>query len=288
VTVGAEVVRLRGAGGLGLAANRYGPSDGPVVMFLHGAGQTRHSWHRTAQTVAQAGFTVLCVDHRGHGDSDWPEDAEYEIEHFADDLEAILDSLDSPPVVVGASLGGLATLVAQGRNDRQLFRAVVLVDITPRIDASGADRILGFMAERPDGFATLEEAADAIAGYTGRSRADGDVTRLARVLRRDEESGRWRWHWDTRFLAGKTGGAVAERAEMIHARLLDAARSIRVPLLAVRGSRSDVVDAAAIAELVREVPGARSFDVRGAGHMVAGDENDAFTGAVLEFLGDLP
>ncbi len=88
--------------------------------------------------------------------------------------------------------------------------------------------------------------------------------------------------------AGKTGGAITERAEMIHARLLDAARSITVPLLVVRGSLSDVVDAAAVAELVREVPGARSFDVRGAGHMVAGDENDAFTGAVLDFLGGLP
>ena len=288
MTTGAEVVRLRGAGGLFLVANRYGPPAGQVVLFLHGAGQTRHSWHHTAATVAQAGFTVLCVDHRGHGDSDWPEDAEYEIEHFAGDLESILDSLDTPPVVVGASLGGLATLVAQGRNQRQLFRAVVLVDITPRIDMSGADRILSFMAEQPDGFETLEDAADAIAGYTGRARSDGDVTRLTRVLRLHEESGRWRWHWDTRFLAGKTGGAITERAEVMHARLLDAARSITVPLLVVRGSRSDVVDAEAVAELVREVPGARSFDVRGAGHMVAGDENDAFTTAVLEFLGTVP
>ena len=111
MTAAAEVVRLRGAGGLGLAANRYGPPDGPVVLFLHGAGQTRHSWHRTAATVAQAGFSVLCVDHRGHGDSDWPEASEYEIEHFADDLEAILDTLDSPPVrkTFGGGIGHVLT-----------------------------------------------------------------------------------------------------------------------------------------------------------------------------------
>lgn len=280
--------RLRGAHGLTLAATRYGGADRPPVVFLHGAGQSRHAWAETARAVAEAGWQAISVDHRGHGDSDWPDSPDYDFDHYADDVDEILEQLDEPPVMVGASLGGIAVLIAHGRQPAQRYRAVVLVDITPRIDAVGAKRILGFMGAHPEGFATLEEASARIADYTGRARPDR-LDGLAQVLRQDRASGRWRWHWDQRFLQGRLDGeALDERTAELHQRLLSAARTLTAPTLLVRGGRSELVTPEAVDELVCAVPHALTVDVAGAGHMVAGDANDPFSAAICEFLSALP
>jgi pimeloyl-ACP methyl ester carboxylesterase len=280
--------RLRGAHGLTLGVTRYGDADRPPVVFLHGAGQTRHAWTETATAVAELGWHAICVDLRGHGDSDWPDGPDYEFDHYADDIDEILTELDEPPVMVGASLGGIALLVAHGRQTAQRYRGVVLVDITPRIDFAGARRILGFMAAHPDGFATLEEASARIAGYTGRPRPDR-LDGLSQVLRQDRGTGRWRWHWDQRFLQGRLDGdSLDERTTELHQRLLNAARTLTAPTLVVRGGRSELVTLEAVEELVRAVPHAHTVDVAGAGHMVAGDANDPFSSAVCEFLSSLP
>jgi pimeloyl-ACP methyl ester carboxylesterase len=284
----ATVVRLRGAGGLTLAATRFGNRTDRPVVFLHGAGQTRHSWHDTAQAVAAAGFQAICVDHRGHGDSDWPHDADYEFGDYADDVDELLSQLDEPPVMVGASLGGIAILASHGRQHAQRYRGVVLVDITPRIDIEGAQRILGFMGAHPDGFDTLEDASAVIAAYTGRRRPDR-LDGLRKVLRRDPVSNRWRWHWDVRFLRGRLDGDVpSDRTDELQRQLLDAARRLAVPTLVIRGGRSELVSPEAVDELVAAMPNARTVEVSDAGHMIAGDDNDTFTDAVTDFLCRLP
>lgn len=284
----ATVFRLRAARGLTLAATRYGEIDHPPVVFLHGAGQTRHAWNETAVAVAARGFQAICVDHRGHGDSDWPEHPDYEFADYADDLDEILDQLSEPPVMVGASLGGIAILAAHGRQHHQRYRGVVLVDITPRIDVAGARRILGFMGAHPEGFATLADASAVIAHYTGRrppERLDG----LRKVLRQDPDTNRWRWHWDLRFLHGRLDTEhLDERTSALQHQLLDAARRLTVPTLIVRGGRSELVSPEAVDELIAAMPHARTIDVAGAGHMIAGDDNDTFTDAVTAFLSVLP
>ena len=63
---------------------------------------------------------------------------------------------------------------------------------------------------------------------------------------------------------------------------------MHVPTLMVRGAESDVVSKDGAAELRRLIPGAKEADVPGAGHMVVGDDNDAFSREVLTFLADLP
>ncbi|MCB9376425.1 MAG: alpha/beta hydrolase [Microthrixaceae bacterium] len=280
---------LPGAG-LRLAADRWGAPGDDVVVFLHGAGQSRRAWDDTARAVAENGWHAVTVDHRGHGDSDWPAEPDYDWDHFADDVTAIVEHLDATPVLVGASLGGMSALLAQARADDQLFRAVVLVDVTPRMELRGVQRIVGFMAAHPDGFDSLEAASEIIAEYTGRPRpptSDG----LSQVLRKSSD-GRWRWRWDIRFLDGRAelildGDLDALRASQMRERLHDGARRIRVPTLVVRGANSDLVSAEGVEEFVHAVPGARYADVAGAGHMVAGDQNDQFTAAVLEFLRDL-
>ncbi len=69
--------------------------------------------------------------------------------------------------------------------------------------------------------------------------------------------------------------------------MLGAARGLRGPTLLVRGKLSDIVSDATQAEFLAAVPHAHYVDVAGAGHMVAGDQNDTFSKGILEFLAHL-
>jgi pimeloyl-ACP methyl ester carboxylesterase len=174
-------VNLRGAHGVNLVGDEVGPTGGRPVLLLHGGGQNRQAWKGTAAELADHGYRVLSLDARGHGDSEWPEEPRYEMEDLAADLEAVLATLERPPAVVGASMGGMTSLVAQGRNAHQLFAALVLVDVTPSMEAEGVLRITGFMMANPEGFATLDDAADAIADYNPHRRRPARTDGLRRA-----------------------------------------------------------------------------------------------------------
>ena len=287
---GTTTVRLAGAGGIGLAADVGGPADGAPVVLLHGGGQTRHAWRSTLQDVAAKGWRVLSVDLRGHGESDWDDEGDYSFQAFAADVEAISAGLEQPPVLVGASLGGIASLMAIGEaaDPASVARGLVLVDVAPRIEQDGVKRIGAFMTGNLDGFESLDEVADAIAAYNPHRPRPTDLSGLKKNLRQRDD-GRWVWHWDPRFVQGRFGSADETRtSSMDPNRLQNAARAITLPVLLVRGRMSDLLSEEGARELQDLVPHARVADVAGAGHMVAGDRNDAFTAAVLDFLDDLP
>ncbi|MCW5892974.1 MAG: alpha/beta fold hydrolase [bacterium] len=266
-----------------LTGDAYGNPAHRPVLLLHGGGQTRHAWGGTAATLADAGFHAVSLDLRGHGDSGWAPDADYRVDAFADDLCAVAAQLGRKPAVVGASLGGLALLVAMGERPDPPAAAVVLVDIAARADQVGIGRIIAFMTGAPDGFATLEDAADAVAAYTPHRPRPSQLDGLRKNLRQGAD-GRWRWHWDPQFIRGDRPPNATQNPERLEA----CARTLRVPTLLVRGRMSDVVSEDGAAHFLEVVPHARYADVAGAGHMVAGDRNDAFTRAVVGFLRALP
>jgi pimeloyl-ACP methyl ester carboxylesterase len=258
---------------------------GKPVVFLHGGGQTRRAWDATARSVAEQGMRAITLDLRGHGESGWPAGGGYTFAHFADDVAAALEQIaerhQARPAVVGASMGGLAALICALRRS-ELMDSLVLVDVTPRMNLEGAARILGFMGERmEEGFASLDEAADAIARYLPHRKRPSSQEGLRKNLRLDAD-GRYRWHWDPAFMksAENINTGARELMEDVLARL----PSLRTPVLLVRGLQSELVDEAYAREFVALAPNARYVDVRGAGHMVAGDRNDAFRAAILDFL----
>jgi pimeloyl-ACP methyl ester carboxylesterase len=270
--------------GLTLVADAYGEPEAPPVLLQHGGGQTRHSWRGTARALAERGFHAVALDLRGHGDSDWDPAGDYRFERYARDTMDVARALGRPPAVVGASLGGLAALLACGSGEGPRFAALVLVDITPRMDERGASAVLSFMREHvEEGFASLEDAADVIARYLPHRPRPRDLSGLRKNLRLGQD-GRWRWHWDPAFVQGR-GPGTPGRADQLE-RLDEAARALRLPTLLVRGRMSELVSEEAAREFLRTVPHAAYEDVSGAGHMVAGDRNDAFTTAVLRFLGE--
>lgn len=276
--------RLRRPDGMELALTTLPGARGGVV-FAHGFGQTRQAWAGSARRIAEAGFACVSFDARGHGDSAWRGEEPYHFEPMVEDLVAVAATAGPKPILVGASMGGLLGLAAQGGTGAP-FGAMVLVDVTPRWETRGVERILGFMRAHPDGFASLREAADAIASYLPhrRERYRTDPSRPERLqsLLVDRGDGRLRWHWDPRLLDDLTPDIESHQPM-----LLDAVRRIRVPMLLVSGGESDIVSKATIAEFLELAPQARHVVVPGATHMVAGDDNNAFTRHVLEFLQSL-
>jgi pimeloyl-ACP methyl ester carboxylesterase len=254
------------------------------VLLGHGGGQTRHAWDRTAPTLAAHGWRVVAHDLRGHGDSAWHPGGDYRVEELAADLVALAERVATgPTVAVGASVSGIAALLAVAELAPARFAGLVLVDVAPTLDLGGVDRILGFMtAQLDDGFASVEDAADAIAAYLPHRPRPTDLSGLAKNLRLGAD-GRWRWHWDPAFVRGPLWAAVHPHRE----RLLAASRRLHVPTLLVRGRRSPLVTDAAVAEFLAHAPVARFRDVSGADHMIAGDRNDAFNGCLVEFLDEI-
>ncbi len=284
---------FNGAAGNRLVADVFGES-GPPVLLLHGGGQTRHAWNKTAQAIAHKGFTAYALDQRGHGDSDWIADGAYAFADFGADAKVVAIELARrsgvKPIVIGASLGGIAALLAEGQSERDsdtsLFSALVLVDITPRVDLTGVAKVLGFMrANAEQGFASIAEAAQAVADYLPQRPRPKSHEGLKKNLRLSPD-GRWRWHWDPSFLDGPR--AVGADRSVLEASLVDAARRIRIPALLVRGASSELVKEAHAKEFLELVPHADYVDVSGARHMVAGDRNDHFAAAVLTFIERLP
>lgn len=269
-----------------LVADRRQPPASRVrrgdVLLLHGGGQTRHSWAAAADAIAERGWTVYSLDSRGHGESQWNPEGDYSLDALIGDLRVVVGELGERPVVVGASMGGMTGLVGQGEH-WDLARALVLVDIVPRVNQDGIGRIVAFMESSVGGFDTLEEATDAVRAYSPNRVRRPSVEGLHRIFRRGQDR-RWYWHWDPAML-GLGGGHDSDSA---YRRMTAAARHIDVPTMVVRGGRSDVVDEEGVREVLTLIPHAHLADVVGAGHMVAGDDNDAFTASVLGFLDALP
>ncbi|MDY0013954.1 MAG: alpha/beta hydrolase [Rhodocyclaceae bacterium] len=273
-------MKIPGKGGLTIAAEVGGDPASPAVILLHGGGQTRHAWGKALHQLVAAGYHVLSLDLRGHGESDWAADGDYALESFVADLQAVAATLPGKPALVGASLGGSSALLAQGLNP-DLAAALVLVDVAPRLEPQGVNNIIQFMKARPEGFASLEEVAQAIAAYNPHRPPPSDLEGLKKNLRR-LPNGNWGWHWDPAFMADdRAEGKAAAMSQQMAA----AARHVRIPTLLVRGMASDVVSPEGVAEFQALIPHLEVMEIQKTGHMVAGDKNDAFNTAILEFLG---
>jgi pimeloyl-ACP methyl ester carboxylesterase len=272
-----------------LAGDVAGPDDGFPVVLLAGGGQTRHAWGTTFDALAVAGFRAISVDLRGHGESDWDPQSDYRIDAFASDVAAIVEQIGRTPALVGASLGGLASLLALGElgefGGASIGSSLTLVDVAPRIEKDGRERIGAFMATNMEtGFGSLDEVADAIAEYNPHRPRPTDLSGLKKNLRQRAD-GRWRWHWDPGFVRARQSETSGTPSALIEPkRMEDAARTLTIPTLLVRGRMSDLLSQEGAQSFLDLVPHAEFRDVAGAGHMVAGDRNDLFNDAVVEFL----
>jgi pimeloyl-ACP methyl ester carboxylesterase len=266
----------RGAGGITLAGDTWGDPNGPLVVLQHGGGQTRHAWKGAGQTLGNTGYYAVAFDARGHGDSDWAPADQYGMDYMVEDLLRVVDALGGKqPTLVGASMGGGVSLVAIGEGHLEAA-ALVLVDMAPRIEPEGARRIQAFMSQKPEGFDSLEEVANAISNYQPHRPRPRNLDGLVKNVRLGAD-GKYHWHWDPARRRHRPAAAYRER---LHA----CANQLKLPTLLVRGGLSDVLSEAGAQSFLEQCPHAEYVNVEHAAHMVAGDRNDIFADAVIAFL----
>jgi pimeloyl-ACP methyl ester carboxylesterase len=274
-----QTVRFSGHEGITLVADEWNRGNGerPTILMLHGGGQNRFSWKNTGQILADDGLHVIALDSRGHGDSDRAPNADYDVETLTSDVMHVLDAIGRPVVLIGASMGGLTGILVAHRAGPDRVTKLVLVDVVPRFEKNGSARIRDFMFSGIDGFESLEQAADAVAAYLPYRTRPRSPEGLKKNLRLRD--GRWYWHWDPAFMT-KPGDDPELRTEKFE----EAATSLAIPVLLIRGKMSDVVSPEGVQHFLAQVPRAEFVELSNAGHTAAGDDNDAFSQSVVDFV----
>ena len=282
MTASPATVEFRGDGSLTLVGDEWnrGLADPgrPTILMLHGGGQNRFSWKNTGAVLAEHGFHVIALDARGHGDSDRSPVGDYTVDTLARDVAAVLQQIGRPVVLIGASMGGLTGIMAAHTAGPQSVTKLVLVDVVPRFESEGTHRIRDFMTRHVNGFETLEHAADAIADYLPHRKRPRNLEGLTKNLR--QRNGRWHWHWDPAFVTSVNDNNPFVEVE----KLEQAAVDLEIPILLIRGKLSDVVSPQGVEEFLATVPSAEFVELSDAGHTAAGDDNDAFSEAVVTFV----
>jgi pimeloyl-ACP methyl ester carboxylesterase len=258
-----------------LAADAAGDPASMPVLFFHGGGQSRRAWRGTAERVAAAGYYALSFDLRGHGESGWAPDGDYHVRAYARDVSALLHHLQRRVVLVGASRGGQAALIGGSARSAQVS-LIMLADVAPDLCDSGVESVRRFFRASEAGFASLDEAADALTLYLGRPRPP-HAAGLARAMRLHD--GRYYWHWDPRTVAP---AFLAPPSEI--AALREAAACVTCPVVLVRGEFSDIVSPEAVAAFQAVTPQLIVLEAKGQGHMFTGDANDAFAQTLVTQL----
>ena len=277
-----KTVEFRGVDDLLLIADEWNRDDEsaaekPTILMLHGGGQNRFSWKNTGQILADGGYRVVALDSRGHGDSDRSPSANYAIETLCDDALQVIYQIGTPVVLIGASMGGLTGILAAHEAGQELVTKLVLVDVVPKFEKDGSARIRDFMFSHVHGFDSLEQAAESVAAYLPHRPKPRSPEGLKKNLRLRD--GRWYWHWDPAFLTKPEDDPYA-RAD----KLEQAASNLEVPILLIRGKLSDVVSAEGVKDFLDKVPQAEFVELADAGHTAAGDDNDAFSEVVVQFV----
>jgi pimeloyl-ACP methyl ester carboxylesterase len=258
----------------------WGTSDKPPVLFLHGGGLTAHTWDLVC-LMLRSEYRCLALDLRGHGDSEWSPVMEYGFEAHGEDVEALIDHLGLQGLVlVGMSLGGLASISYAGRHAARLA-ALVLVDVGPETRAEGARRIAEFVAA-PAEFDSVEEVVERALSFNPR--------RDARLLRRSllqnlraMPNGKLTWKHDRRHRSGFNAEEWTRRRHGLWSEI----PRITCPTLVVRGARSDVFHDEDAEKLASTLPRGQWVKVDAAGHTVQGDNPRGLVVELRRFLASL-
>jgi pimeloyl-ACP methyl ester carboxylesterase len=255
-----------------VSALRWGDGE-PEFVLVHGGAQNAHTW----DTVALAlGRPLLAIDLPGHGHSDWRDDGAYSPANLADDLAVVVaEHAPRASCVVGMSLGGLTVMELAVRHPA-LVRSLVMVDITPGVNAAKTKAITDFV-DGPQEFASFD---DLLARTMEHNPTRSEQSLRRGILHNAHElpEGSWQWRYDRGSHArARQNGADAASAATPDAQaaalspLWDHFGAIECPITLVRGSLSPVVDDDDIAEARRRRPGITVHVVDGAGHSVQGD-----------------
>ena len=237
---------------------RWGDAS-PELVLVHGGAQNAHTFDTVALAMQRP---LVAIDLPGHGHSDASPAGSAAFRSHANDVATALSQVTTPPLpIVGMSLGGLTAIVlAATRPD--LVSSLVLIDITPGVNATKAHHITDFV----NGPKTFDDF-DSLLERTVRFNPTRSVSSLRRgilhnAIQRPDGSWVWRHQQHPSIDAGEPDAAD----------LWDLLGAIRAPLTLIRGMASgSVVDDEDESELRRRRPDATIVHVANAGHSIQGD-----------------
>ena len=269
--------RFVDANGLRFHYLEWGDPASPAVLMLHGVSQQAHSWDFISLPLSPH-YHVLALDQRGHGDSEWADDADYSLDAMQADLDAIVPALglDGDKFhLMGHSMGGRNSFVWASRHPESL-KSLTIVDTGPETVARGRQRIQRFQ-KLPDNLDTLEEFADRIQEYTGRTREQ--VLGALKYSIRQGADGKWTWKYDRVIRdRGRQDGPWSPE------QLWECWRRIQCPTLVTRGDRSDVFADETLQRMGQEIADCKTVTISNAGHLVQGDNPQEFLAAARSHL----
>jgi pimeloyl-ACP methyl ester carboxylesterase len=233
--------------------------DAPQLALLHGGAQNAHTFDTVALAMQRP---LVALDLPGHGHSDpSPYGLSAPVSPALDVARALEQLLDAPRPLVGMSLGGLTAItVAYARAD--LVSALVLIDITPGVNAAKARHITDFV-NGPASFDDFDELlARTVAHNPTRSVSSLRRGIMHNALQRSD--GTWVWRHQQHPKSELAAPAVGDLWAMLE--------ELHLPVILLRGmAQGSVVDDDDEAELVRRNPHATVVHVEGAGHSIQGD-----------------
>lgn len=268
------------SGGLTLHYLDWDRRGQPPLLLLHGGMQTAHSWDLTAVAMRRD-HHVVAMDLRGHGDSDWSEDAQYSHVDHAGDIERIARHLGWERFsLVGLSLGGLASMqFASQQSDA--IDALVIVDVGPELSPRGVGRLVDFGRNTGE-LDSLEKFIEKSLQYNPRRSAQQLRYSLTHNLRQLPD-GKYAWKYDRRIVRRPEGGE--ERADPNHFQdMWSVLPLIACRTLVVRGGDSDVFLEETARRMIDLLPDARFVTVADAGHTVPQDNPSGFLEVLRGFL----
>lgn len=271
-----------GHNGLRLHYQDWGSHTLPDMLVLHGFGLSGRSFDEVAGEISR-GFHMVCLDQRGHGDSDWSPDGDYSRDAFVSDIADVVTNLGlKEPVLMGHSMGGMNSAFYTAQN-RERVRALILVDVGPEGAKEGVDNIIRF-TQGPDELDTFDQFVEMAHRFNPRRSIENIRSRMEHRLKQ-LPNGKWTWKFDKRFRDKESGLRVG--SDLGSEELWQVFRSIQCPTLLIRGGQSDILLDEHAEKLAREMPDCRLEVVEGAGHSVMGDNPRGFLEAVRPFLASL-
>lgn len=249
----------------------YGDSSSPKLVFLHGLMGFGANWRKIVSGLENR-FNILTFDQRGHGRSLKPKDG-YAPEDYADDLVKILDNLGWQKIyLVGHSMGGRNALNFAVRFPQRVI-SLVIEDISPESKLSDVERYEKLLGRVPTPFKNKKEAKDFLLNEFG-DPVLGNYF-YSNLVENDEGLVDWRFSKHGILESVRMGRKVDRWDEW---------RSLKMPVLLVRGERSEDLTQSTFEKMLRENPNAKGVVIQNAGHWVHFDQPEEFIQNLDAFL----